>query len=136
MLRRQGLLLRLRTCGTRCVVTFKGPSERAKHKIRREIEFELRNPEPFRQILEGLGYRPAFRYEKYRTEFTRPRSSGVAMLDETPVGTFLELEGPPDWIDRTARRLNFTESDYITATYAELHRSARTGSRDMLFPKK
>ena len=134
-LRRGGLLLRLRTSGARCLVTFKGPSERGKHKIRKEIEFEIRGGgKACAQVLEGLGYRPAFRYEKYRTEYAPgPVSAGRAMLDETPAGVFLELEGPPQWIDRTARRLGFREADYITATYAELHRSARSGRRDMLF---
>jgi adenylate cyclase class 2 len=44
------------------------------------------------------------------------------MLDETPVGAFLELEGAPRWIDRTARSLGFRESDYITASYGALYR--------------
>lgn len=133
-LRRRGLLLRLRTSGARSLVTFKGPAERGKHKIRKEIEFELKGGEALGQILEALGYQPVFRYEKYRTEYVQPAcAAGRAMLDETPVGTFLELEGPPRWIDRTARGLRFPEADYITATYAELHRSAGSGRRDMLF---
>jgi adenylate cyclase class 2 len=132
-LRRRGLVLRLRTSGARSLVTFKGPSERGKHKIRTEIEFELDGPAAFGQILEALGYRPSFRYEKYRAEYVDETGAGRAMLDETPVGTFLELEGPARWIDRTARRLGFGEADYITATYAELHRSAASGRRDMLF---
>jgi adenylate cyclase class 2 len=134
-LRRRGLLLRLRTSGARSLVTFKGPSERGKHKIRKEIEFELRGGgEACLEVFEALGYRPAFRYEKYRTEYVlKPVSAGRAMLDETPVGVFLELEGPPHWIDRTARRLGFREADYVTATYAELHRSTGRGRRDMLF---
>ena len=72
-------------------------------------------------IVERLGYRRVFRYEKYRTEFHQPRRAGVAMLDETPVGVFLELEGTPHWIDRTARRLGFQESDYITASYGRVY---------------
>ncbi|HEY1207533.1 MAG: class IV adenylate cyclase [Bryobacteraceae bacterium] len=134
-LRRRGLLLRLRTSGARSLVTFKGPTERGKHKIRKEIEFELRGgSEACAEVFEALGYRPVFLYEKYRTEYVlKPASAGRAMLDETPVGVFLELEGPPQWIDRTARRLGFREADYITATYAELHRSAGRGRRDMLF---
>jgi adenylate cyclase class 2 len=116
------------------VFTFKGPPELGKHKIRKEIEFELPSAEACAEVLEALGYRPAFRYEKYRTEYTSQSvTSGRAMLDETPVGAFLELEGPPRWIDRMARRLGFREADYITATYAELHRSAGRGRRDMLF---
>lgn len=131
-LRRQGLLLRLRTAGRRSLVTFKGPSVPGKHKSRLEIEFEIGDPPALQAILDGLGYRPAFRYEKYRTEYASGR--GRAMLDETPAGTFLELEGPPAWIDRMARRLGFGEADYITQTYAELHRRSPAGRlRDMLF---
>lgn len=134
-LRRRGLLLRLRTTGARTLLTFKGPSEPGKHKIRKEIEFDLRGSgTACAEVLEAMGYRPAFRYEKYRTEYVlQTVAAGRAMLDETPVGTFLELEGPPRWIDRTARLLGFRETDYITATYAELHRSAGRGRRDMLF---
>jgi len=133
-MRRRGLLLRLRTSGAHSLVTFKGPAERGKHKIRKEIEFELERGGGPRlvQVLEALGYRAAFRYEKYRTEYVSGTGAGLAMLDETPVGVFLELEGPPHWIDRTASRLGFREADYITATYAELHRSAG-GVGDMLF---
>jgi len=143
-LRRRGLLLRLRTAGKQSLVTFKGPAEPGKHKIRKEIESELRGPEAFAEILEGLGYQPSFRYEKYRTEYVEHSGTGLrpvgagsgagrAMLDETPAGTFLELEGPPRWIDRTARRLGFSEADYITASYAELHRDTAPARRDMLF---
>jgi adenylate cyclase, class 2 len=131
-LRRRGLLLRLRTAGRQNLVTFKGRSEPGKHKIRKEIEAELEDGAAFAEILDGLGYRPAFRYEKYRTEYVDRGATGRAMLDETPVGTFLELEGPPRWIDRAARRLGFTEADYLTATYADLHRRSG-GRRDMLF---
>ena len=63
-----------------------------------------------RAIFERLGYHPVFRYEKYRTEFQQPRRAGVATLDETPVGVFLELEGTPPWIDRTARLLGSTSA--------------------------
>jgi adenylate cyclase class 2 len=43
------------------------------------------------------------------------------MLDETPVGVYLELEGTPHWIDRTARRLGFQENQYITDSYARIY---------------
>ncbi len=56
------------------------------------------------------------------------------MLDETPVGVFLELEGPPEWIDRTAGTLGFSEGDYITLSYLELHRRVTGGETgDMVF---
>jgi adenylate cyclase class 2 len=62
-----------------------------------------------------------FLYEKYRTEYISTIEPGTVTLDETPIGTFLELEGPPDWIDATARRLNFTEADYIVESYGKLY---------------
>jgi adenylate cyclase class 2 len=133
-LRRQGCLLRLREAGRLILLTFKGASERGKYKIREEIELGLSNGGALCEILGRLGYAPSFRYEKYRTEFSEATGLGRVMLDETPIGDFLELEGPPKWIDRTARRLGFTEADYVTASYAELHMKAARGKRrDMLF---
>jgi adenylate cyclase class 2 len=132
-LRSRGLLLRLRTAGRRTVLTFKGRAARGKHKDREEIEIELGAPDAIAEVLRRLGFRPSFRYEKYRTEYAEPGGAGRAMLDETPAGLFLELEGPPRWIDRTARRLGFAEAAYITASYAELHRRSGARRRDMLF---
>jgi adenylate cyclase class 2 len=43
------------------------------------------------------------------------------MLDETPVGVYLELEGSPRWIDRSARQLGFSEPDYIVRSYGRLY---------------
>jgi adenylate cyclase class 2 len=43
------------------------------------------------------------------------------MLDETPIGAFLELEGGPRWIDRTARALGFPRDGYITDSYGKLY---------------
>lgn len=120
-LRRAGRLLRVRQVGEETLLTYKGPGEPGKHKVREEIELELSSAEPFDAILNRLGFAPSFRYEKFRTEFDPPAAGGIAMLDETPIGTFLELEGDPDWIDRTAATLGFSESAYITASYAQLH---------------
>jgi adenylate cyclase, class 2 len=68
-----------------------------------------------------MGYQPVFRYDKFRTEFARPGEAGVATLDETPIGVFLELEGSPRWVDRTARKLGFSAADYITRSYGRLY---------------
>ena len=73
-------------------------------------------------FLKGLGYEPVFRYEKYRTEFTRPGHAGAVMLDETPIGDYLELEGSPRWIERTARALGKSPAEFITASYGALYR--------------
>ena len=120
-LRRKALLLRVRVAGRRTVLTYKGRPLPGKHKSREELELDLPGPQPLLTIFERLGYQPVFRYEKYRTEFQVPRVHGVATLDETPIGVYIELEGAPAWIDRTARRLGFAESDYITASYGRLY---------------
>ncbi len=138
-LRRSGALLRLRRSGSRAWATYKGPASPGRHKSREELELPLKGCEvaAFEQLLGRLGFRPTFRYEKYRTEFTRPSEPGVIALDETPIGVYLELEGPADWIDRTASGLGFQPRDYITATYADLYlkHCRRLGHKpvDMLF---
>src|SRR5262249_719716 len=108
-------LLRGRTAGSKSTLTYKGKPLGGRHKSREEGEGEVAAVGKSSAILERLHSRPVFRYEKYRTEFAEPRRAGHAVLDETPIGVFLELEGTGPWIDRTARRLGFSESDYITA---------------------
>jgi adenylate cyclase, class 2 len=120
-LRREGRLLRLRQVGRDVVLTFKGPPSAGKYKSREELETRLEGAEGVRAILERLGYRITFLYEKYRTEYRDAAREGLATVDETPIGNFLELEGPPEWIDRIAGVLGFTEADYITFSYASLY---------------
>jgi adenylate cyclase class 2 len=121
MLQKSARLLRLREIGKVGKLTYKGPPDNGKYKSREELELDLSDTRTLGVIFDRLGYHPAFRYEKFRTEFRLSGSSGVAMLDETPIGAYLELEGSPTWIDRTARRLAFAETDYITASYARLY---------------
>jgi adenylate cyclase class 2 len=135
-LRASGQLLRLRRTGRHALLTYKGPAEPGRYKSREERETSLADAEELAVILTRLGYRPSFRYEKYRTEYQRPGGAGLVLLDETPIGDFFELEGPPEWIDRTAADLGFSLSDYITETYGSLfsqERSAGTDPAAMLF---
>ena len=113
-------VLRVRQAGRRAVLAFKGPPLEGKYKSREELETDLTDPAALRLILARLGYEPVFHYEKRRTEFRRGREAGIATLDETAAGVFLELEGAARWIDRTALRLGFTSADYITASYGWL----------------
>jgi adenylate cyclase class 2 len=114
-------LLRLRQAGRRYTLTFKGPPQASRYKSREELESAFNDPASMRRILERLGYAPVFRYEKYRTEYASADPAGAVMLDETPIGAFLELEGGPRWIDRTARALGFSRDGYITASYGKLY---------------
>ena len=120
-LRKHGMLLRLRRVGCRAILTFKGRSVVGRHKTREEIELEITEPEPLTMILGRMGFREAFRYEKYRTDYELKGTEGVATLDETPVGVYIELEGTPGWIDHAARELKFTEDHYITKSYGQLY---------------
>ncbi len=139
-LRKAGALLRLRVAGGAATVTYKGRAAAGKHKTREELETRVADANAFSQIAGRLGLTPKFRYQKYRTEFQQPRGPGVATLDETPIGVYLELEGPPGWIDRTARRLGFREADFITQSYGALYfawcRENRVKAGNMVFPKK
>jgi adenylate cyclase, class 2 len=136
----------------RYLVTFKRPPgtpasahNRDKHKIREEIEFELSDAKPLALIFETLGLRSWFQYEKFRTTFRLPASNPWAKgllleLDETPIGVFLELEGPAKGIDRAAKALGFKNSDYVLANYTTLYReycrSRGEKPGDMLFAKR
>jgi adenylate cyclase, class 2 len=111
------------------------PSRAARYKIKLERELPLQDPRRWPSLLRSLGFRPAFRYEKYRSSFRLP---GLRLdLDETPVGIFLELEGNPRAIDRVARALKYSPRDYFCGTYwdlyaAECRRRGRT-RRNMVF---
>jgi len=121
-LRSDGQLLRLREAGTLATLTFKGASVPGKHKSREERETRVADAGEMTAILERLGYRAVFVYEKYRTEFLSAGSgTPVITLDETPIGNFIEIEGEPSAIDETARQLGFLESDYSTASYGSLY---------------
>ena len=136
-LRKHGKLLRVRRTGKRGLLTFKGPSQQSRYKKRWEIETEFPDGDVLERILVQIGYHPVFRYEKYRTEYTRGSTGGEVLLDETPIGNFLELEGRPQWIDRTAKLLGFSRADYINRSYGYLYlaycRERRVRPANMIF---
>lgn len=121
-IRPAGRLLRLRQAGELVTCTFKGaPIAGSIHKQREEREFTATNLDEVVNVFAALGYRPGFRYDKFRTEFAIPNEPGLATLDETPIGNYFELEGPADWIDGTASSLGFDTTQYITESYSRLY---------------
>ena len=120
-------LLRLRTVGDSGLITWKEKVETELHaKVRSEIQTGVTSPDAARAILVKMGYERVYRYQKHRTCFrwADPAGAGLAItLDETPIGVYLELEGPAAAIDEAARRMGFTEADYIVDDYHTLHRS-------------
>jgi len=109
--------------GAQARLAYKGQGNRTgRYKIRRELELAIGDPETLVAVLKELHFKPAFRYEKFRTEFRLPQVAGLAVeLDETPIGTFMELEGRPRDIDRAARLLGRTPREYITDSYYTLY---------------
>ena len=121
-LRQQSMLLRIREVGSDCILTWKGPGHAGAHKSRPEVETSADSAAKLARIFAEIGFHPTFRYEKFRTEYkTSPDAPGVVTFDETPIGNFLELEGPGDWIDSTATALGFTPDDYILESYGRLY---------------
>ena len=134
------------------LLTYKGPgpslrgprrsrskaNDRRRFKIMDEVEVAVDRADRMMRILRALGLGPVFRYEKYRTTYAIPGLRGLNVeFDETPIGLFLELEGDPALIDRAARLLGYSRSDYLTESYgalylAECRRTKRRPS-DMLF---
>jgi len=117
-LRGKGELLRLRQYGEIWRLTHKTRAKVGKYKSRIELETTVSDGPQMGLILRALGYHPVFVYEKYRSEWGDGK--GHVVLDRTPIGDIAELEGPPGWIDATAKTLGVTAAAYITKSYAEL----------------
>jgi len=128
VLRKRGELLRLRRYGPEWLLTHKAKGKAGSHKTRVETETTVADGAKMEAILRALGFAPTFRYEKFRAEWSDGK--GHVVVDETPIGTLGEIEGPSRWIDRTARALQIPRSNYMTATYTELffQWKKRTGS--------
>ena len=119
-------ILRIRGYDGRWTVTHKRPPALETglnavgdpHKHRIETETEVGDGAQLAEIFLSLGLVPSFRYEKWRTEWSD--GQGHCVLDETPIGTYAELEGEPAWIDQAAIRLGIARSQYITLSYGRL----------------
>jgi len=150
-LRQSQCLLRLRFAGGENWLTFKGPSLRRRgYETRREIETRVEDGALLGEVLKNLGLKRVFIYEKYRTTYAqgdyadlqalpqaprrggpcaRPQAEGneadhglpQVAYDETPIGNYLELEGPEEWIDAVATRLGYSRQDYIANNYLALY---------------
>jgi adenylate cyclase, class 2 len=140
VLRKRKQLLRLRKYGSVWTLTHKSGTVRAKHSSRVELETQVAEGNHMDAILRALGYSPSFRYEKFRAEWVdkkRKDGKGHVVIDETPIGNFCEIEGPPRWIDATAKKLGVKATDYITKNYATLFaewkRETGSSAKEMTF---
>lgn len=132
---RRRCVLRVRNEGGKSLLTFKGPVQPGPMKLRDEYETVVADGDTLLTILQELGLHIWFRYEKYREEFAA--EDVVIAIDETPVGTYVEIEGGEEHIHQVAAALGRTPADYITDSYRTLflkHRAERgLPCGDMLF---
>ena len=117
-LKQRRCALRVRMEGDESRLTFKGPVQPGPVKVREELETPVGDGTLVLRLLAELGYRPWFRYQKYREEYSLPGL--VVAIDETPIGVFVELEGVQAAIEETSARLGRTRADYVLESYFTL----------------
>lgn len=127
-LRQKGCVIRIRTDRwsdgrDTTTLTVKGPVQPGDMKIREEHETRVEKGDAVKQAFDALGLRPRFRYQKYREEFS---VSGVVIaIDETPVGTYVELEGDEAAIHATTAALGRSPADFVVDSYYRLFMTHR-----------
>jgi adenylate cyclase, class 2 len=119
-LRRKRSVLRVRMESGKALLTFKGPvqDQAVPMKLREELETVIGDGLLLLRVLEELGYRVWFRYQKYREEFAY--EDVTVAIDETPVGTYVEIEGSERGIRKMAGALARQPADYLTDSYRGL----------------
>ena len=134
-----GTVLRLRRYGRRHILTFKGPAVyRGPVKERPEYEVEIEDAEMMLEILDQLGLQVVARYEKDREMWLVDEI--LVVLDHTPMGDFVEVEGPRERLPAAVRSLGLDPSTAVRDSYPSLwreHRSRHQGMNlpvDMVFP--
>ena len=92
-------------------------------KTREEQETRVDDPIVIARVFEALALRVWFRYQKYREEWS---SGGATIaLDETPVGTFVEIEGTEGEIVSLTAALGRSSADFILSSYRVLFMERR-----------
>ncbi|MEK6867501.1 MAG: class IV adenylate cyclase [Nanoarchaeota archaeon] len=115
-LKKNGECLRIRD---NAILTYKGPKEKgSKMKIREEVEVIVDNGKYLAEILGKLGYEPTQKKEKYREYYIFHLTQ--ICIDETPLGNYLEIEGSKEGVFDVAKRLGFTQKNFITKSYNTL----------------
>lgn len=121
----------------RAVLTFKGPREPGRIKVREELETPVGSAAGALAILGALGYREVIRYEK-RRELWRLGECDVTIDAMPGLGLFGEIEGPsPAVLEQVRERLRVAESDLVPESYVSIAakhgKIAPGGARRLLF---
>jgi adenylate cyclase class 2 len=129
-MQRRGRVLRLRQ-DTRARLTYKDTDTMQPGSLtRREVEITVSDFDTARELLEALGYKAIFIYEKYRTTYELHGQEIV--LDELPYGHFVEIEGDGERLQATAEALGLKWGTVIRDSYSKLFERLR-GTRGLEF---
>src|SRR5574341_133914 len=120
---REGRVLRLRQDEAVHLTYKDGNTLKDGALSRREIEFEVSDFALARQFLEALGYEAVFLYAKFRTIYDL--DGAHIMLDETPIGGFVEIEGELEELKAAAEKLRLNWAAAIPASYHALFERVR-----------
>ena len=139
-LKRKGCVVRVRIerwtdAPNTTTLTVKGPVQTGPMKLRDEHETRVERADALLKAFDALGMRAWFRYQKYREEFSA--RGLIIAIDETPVGTYVELEGDEEAIVAMTTALGRSPADFIVDSYYGLFMKRRDEFNlcgpDMLF---
>jgi adenylate cyclase class 2 len=129
-LRTKGALLRIRKFGKYVLATYKGPmSIEGGIKSREEVQTGVESFELAIALFESLGFRPVFRYQKFREVWRLDEVEIV--IDRTPIGEFFEIEGPMEVIRFISSEFGMNMDEAIRSSYADLYRQYRRTRGDL-----
>lgn len=91
-----------------------------------EIETRVEDGQALLDALCASGFRVRFRYQRYRSTFNVKSEEGwdgeLLVLDRTPIGTWIEIEGTPRGINAIAAKLGHDPGEYDGRSYEQLFR--------------
>ena len=135
LLHKRRCVLRVRLESGKSLLTFKGPVQISPVNVREECETVVSDGFVLLRVFEELGFQVWFRYQKYREEFAS--ADVIVAVDETPVGTFVEIEGTDEGIAAMTQALSRTPDEYLFDSYRTLfaqHCEAQgIAAQDMVF---
>lgn len=138
-LARSGKLLRLRKAGDKVYLAFKSLRRRGKFKEAEEVEIEVSDFEKAKELLGRLGFSPKGKLRKQREEWSF--GSSEILIDQSVLGSFLEIEGSREEIEKIVRLLGLDRREGSTKTYEEIYqeyckkRGIKAHPRFIVLPK-
>jgi adenylate cyclase, class 2 len=137
---KEWLKLKLRSfCGKVSIIQKEMPENASdEFKVRDEIEIHVDNFDDARNLLERLGYKAKWRYEKKKQLWVL---DGVDIfIDTMPlIGQFIEIEAPQEEIRKAAKKLGLDMKDSIVDGYGNLYKKYRKEHKlpkgDLVFPE-